>query len=147
MASQISGVSIVYSTFVRAQIKENIKAPRHWPLVVTVSNHRRLDCLLNRLFRRRWKKTLKLRSPVNYPHKRPVTLKMFPSDDVIMVDKMVVWLKFQWSLSYLQTQQITHCWPRVGYIWGFGRNLAVLARLIDLTYYVECWTCFYAWRD
>ena len=31
MASQIIGLSIVYST-VRAQIKENIEAPRHWPL-------------------------------------------------------------------------------------------------------------------
>ena len=33
MASQITSVSIVYSTgFFQAQIKENIKAPRHWPL-------------------------------------------------------------------------------------------------------------------
>ena len=31
MAFQITGASIVYS-FVQAQIKENIKAPRHWPL-------------------------------------------------------------------------------------------------------------------
>ena len=50
----------------------------------SVSNHRCLDCLLNRLFRRRSKKTSKLRvtglcegnSPVT-PHKRPVTLKCF----------------------------------------------------------------------
>ena len=32
MASQITGVSIVYSSPYSAQIKENIKAPRHWPL-------------------------------------------------------------------------------------------------------------------
>ena len=32
MASQITGVSIVFQPFVQAQIKENIKAPRHWPL-------------------------------------------------------------------------------------------------------------------
>ena len=32
MASQITGVVIVYPTFVQAQIEENIKAPRHWPL-------------------------------------------------------------------------------------------------------------------
>ena len=31
MASQITTVSAVYS-FVQAQIKENIKAPRHWSL-------------------------------------------------------------------------------------------------------------------
>ena len=32
VASQITGVSVVYLTFVQAQIKEIIKAPRHWPL-------------------------------------------------------------------------------------------------------------------
>ena len=60
-----------------------------------VSNHQPHDCLLNRLFRRRSKKTSKLRvtglctanspGPVNSPHKWPVTRKMFPFDDVIMV--------------------------------------------------------------
>ena len=60
-----------------------------------VSNHRPHGCLLNRLFRRRSKKTSKLRvtglcawnspGPVNSPHKGPVTRKMFPFDDVIMV--------------------------------------------------------------
>ena len=60
-----------------------------------VSNHRRLDCLLNRLFGRRSNKTPKLcviglcegNSPVTneYPaHKGPVTRKMFQADDVIM---------------------------------------------------------------
>ena len=66
-----------------------------------VSNHRRLDCLLNRLFRRRSKKTSKLRvtglcggsSPVigefpavtgEFPEQKPVTRNMFPFDDVIM---------------------------------------------------------------
>ena len=59
-----------------------------------VSNHQRQNCLLNRIFRRRSKKTSKLRvtglwvgnspGPVNSPHKWPVTLKMFPFDDVNM---------------------------------------------------------------
>ena len=59
-----------------------------------LSNHQRLHCLLNRLFRRWSKKIPKLRvtgfvrgvyrSPVNSPHKGPVTRKMFPFDDVIM---------------------------------------------------------------
>ena len=47
--------------FIQAQIKENIKAPRHWPLCGEIH---------------RW--------PVNSPHKWPVTRKMFPFDDVIM---------------------------------------------------------------
>ena len=61
----------------------------------SVSNHQPHGCLFNRLFRRRWKKTSKLRvtglcvgnspGPVNSPHKEPVTRKMFPFDDVIMI--------------------------------------------------------------
>ena len=55
-----------------------------------ISNHRRLDCLLNRLFRSRSKKTPKVcitglyRRPVNSPHQSPGTRKMSPFDDVIM---------------------------------------------------------------
>ena len=34
IASQITGVSIAFTQpFVQAQITENIKAPRHWPLL------------------------------------------------------------------------------------------------------------------
>ena len=60
-----------------------------------VSNHQPNDCLLNRLFRCRLKKhqgsaSLAFvreirRSTVNSPPKGPVTRKMFPFDDVIMV--------------------------------------------------------------
>ena len=32
MASQITSLTIVYSTAIQTQMKENIKAPRHWPL-------------------------------------------------------------------------------------------------------------------
>ena len=32
MASQITSLTTIYSTFIQAQIKENIKAPRHLPL-------------------------------------------------------------------------------------------------------------------
>ena len=61
-----------------------------------VSNHQPHDCLPNGLFKRRSKKTSKLRVtvfvrgihrwPVNSPHKGPVTRKMFPFDDVIMTN-------------------------------------------------------------
>ena len=60
-----------------------------------VSNHQPRDCLLNRLFSPRSKKTSKLHvtglcvwnspGPVNSPHKWPVTRKMLPFDDVIML--------------------------------------------------------------
>ena len=59
-----------------------------------ISNHQLHHCLRKRLFRRRSKKTSKLRVtglvrgihrwPVNSPHKEPVTRKMFQFDDVIM---------------------------------------------------------------
>ena len=60
-----------------------------------VWNHQPRGCLLSRLFRRRSKKTSKLRvtglcvgnspGPVNSPHKGPVTRKMSPFGDVIML--------------------------------------------------------------
>ena len=60
-----------------------------------VSNHQPHRCLLSRLFGRSSKKTSKLRvtglcagnSPGTgeFPHKWPVTRKMFPFDDVIMI--------------------------------------------------------------
>ena len=59
-----------------------------------VPNLRRLDCILNRLFRRRSKKTSNLRITVlcegnspatgDFPAQKPVTRKMFPSNDIIM---------------------------------------------------------------
>ena len=52
--------------FIRAQIKENIKAPRHCPFVRGIH-----------------------RSPVNSPHKWTVTRKMFPFDDVIMDTSLI----------------------------------------------------------
>ena len=54
----------------------------------SVSNYQLRDCLLNRLFNRRPRKTSKHqvihRERVNSPHKRPVTRKISSFDDVIM---------------------------------------------------------------
>ena len=67
-----------------------------------VSNHQPHDCLLNRVFKHRSKKTSNLRatglcegnSPVTgeFPHKWPATWKMLPFDDVIM--PMIPWILF-----------------------------------------------------
>ena len=85
----------------------DIWSPLHWRHNDhdSVSNHQPHDCLLNGLFRRRSKKTSKLRvtglcvgnstGPVNSPHKWPVTRKMFPFDDVIMHSWCWVSKKFQ----------------------------------------------------
>ena len=66
-----------------------------------VSNHRRLDCLLNRLFWYRSKKISNLRVtrtfargihrwPMTSEHKEPVTRKRFPFDDVVMICPQVI---------------------------------------------------------
>ena len=83
-----------------------------------VSNHQSHGCLLNRLFGRRSKKTSKLRvtglcagnspGPVNSPHKGPVTRKMFPFDDVIMLCR----LQTQWLRSCPAIDKKTRPWCR-----------------------------------
>ena len=62
IASQITSLTIVYLTVYSAQIKENIKASSSLAFVWGIH---------------RWS--------VNSPHKWPVTQKMFPFDDVIMI--------------------------------------------------------------
>ena len=90
----------------------------------SVSNHQPHGCLLNHLFRRRSKKTSKLRvtglcvgnspGPVDSPHKGPVMRKMFPFDDVIMsylgtnmnMDGMVrceIWDTTQWRSKLVKS--------------------------------------------
>ena len=78
------------------QQNPSTQMPLHWRHNDhdSVSNHQPHGCLLKRFFRRRSKKTSKVRvtglcvgnspGPVNSPHKGPVTRKMFPFDDVIM---------------------------------------------------------------
>ena len=75
-----------------------------------IASHPPHDCFFNCLFRRRSKKTSKLRvtglcvgnspGPVNSPHKWPVTQKMFPFDDVIMHDLNS---KYAFPAAYLNT--------------------------------------------
>ena len=89
-------IPIYHYTNFTAQGSTNVYAALRWRHNErdSVSNHQPHDCLLNGLFRRRSKKTSKLRvtglcvgnspGPVNSPHKGPVTRKMFPFDDVIM---------------------------------------------------------------
>ena len=84
----------------------------------SVSNHQPHDCLLNRLFRRRSKKTSKLRvtdlyagnspGPVNSPHKWPVTRKMFPFDDVIMSRSAFVNRANKWYLIFISLYNEIH---------------------------------------
>ena len=75
-----------------------------------VSHHRRVNCLLNRLFRCRSKKTPKLcvtglcegNPPVVSPHKGSVTRRILPFYDVVMSGGVVpyVYGKRTWSSLY-----------------------------------------------
>ena len=87
-----------------------------------VSNHQPHDCLLNRLFSRRSKKTSKLRvtglcagkspGPVISPHKGTVRRKMFSFDDVIV---WVIFTNHDWIIILADSglslsRHLHYCW-------------------------------------
>ena len=86
-----------------------------WAHYCGVSNHQTDDCLLNHLSRRRSKKTSKLRvvrgvyrSPVNSPHKWPVTRKMFPFYDVIMPLWLIIHYIYRIEYTTHQLSFVVH---------------------------------------
>ena len=100
MISVISGTGIMSCPSNRYLIQNHALQWRHYGRD-GVSNHQPHDCLPNRLSRRRSTKHQSSaspafvrgihRSPVNSPHKWPVTRKMRPFDDVIMEDEAMAW--------------------------------------------------------
>ena len=62
----------------------------------SVSNHQPHHCLLNRFFRRRSKKTSKLRVTGLCAGNSPGTRKMFPFDDVIMPNDSYLRQQLRW---------------------------------------------------
>ena len=112
-----------------------------------VSNHQPRGCLLNRLFRRRWKKTSKLRvtglcagisqGPVNFPHKGPVTRKMFPFDAVIMICSA---RKYSRICIVSCLPNISHNYPRI----RLRDRLSFICHIhqIFLYLYYNSWTKF-----
>ena len=101
-----------------------------------VSNHPRLDCLLNPLFRRRSKKTsicasLALvrgihRSPVNSPHKVPVTRKYFH----LMTSSCGRWI----ILNSRGTQCYRNIWPTNDIIYNWAEDQCSLLLIIRLSH-------------
>ena len=108
-----------------------LKSPEHqqawyWPLrwrhndCGGVSNHQPHDCLLNRIFGRISKEHQSSaslafvreihRGPVNFPHKWPVTRKMFPFDDVIMLCRTEL-ISSTWTKPH--QRQTSRCVPFV----------------------------------
>ena len=89
--------------FIRAQIKENIKAPRHWPFFRGIH-----------------------RGPVNSPHKGPVTRKMFSFDDVIM--RILQGLRFECTVPWVR---ILHS-AEEDNLSPFDSNIACLCQGIEI---------------
>ena len=104
--------------FVHMRINENIKAPRHWPLCG------------------------KSPGPVDSLHKWPITRKMFPFNDVIMLHGFVtgtgksLLLKYRWGITHS-----LHKWPITrkmfpfndvimlhGFVTGTGKSLLLKYR-------------------
>ena len=93
-------IILTYTYLFNARIDDGMQLTLQWRYNDHngFSNHQPHGCLLNRLFRRRSKKTSKLRvtdlcvgnspGPVNSMQKGSVTRKMFPFDDVIMSNKI-----------------------------------------------------------
>ena len=112
------------------------------------SNHLRLDCFLNRLFRRKSKKTSNLREgshmwTVDSPHKGSVTRKMYPFDDVIMFFLSWKSPRQNWYLRYLISISTYTCFVDV-HSWGspevdidtlFPRTLILVRRVPMLERY------------
>ena len=110
-----------------------------------VSNHWRLDCSLNRLFRRRSKKASKLHvtglTPVNSPHKGPVTLKCFHLMTSSWVNRNVqqqcrktvyTWLLVSVSFLHVRCEKLS-----------FRQNMT---RIVKKLYAVRFTTCIFLLR-
>ena len=99
-----------------------------------ILNHRRLDCLLNHLFRCRSKKISKLsvtglcegmhQWPVDSPHKGPVMRKIFPFDDSHHVIQQAHW----WS-SCVDLQYMSRIMHRAHALLCFGEHPLKFSRL------------------
>ena len=105
-----------------------------------VSNHQPHDRLLNRIFMRRSKKKWKLRVTglfegthrwaVNSPHKGPVTWKMFPFDDVIMIQYLYTdtvqivdfFLRGRQGTDFPQSQCFGCWWPADAWDQGISNH-------------------------
>ena len=115
----------------------------------SISNHRRLDWLLNRLFRRRSKKTSKLSSAslafvrgihrwrLASPHRRPVTRKMFAFDDVIMAwrDNILVCILRNFDLAHPKSERRLARWTSHGCDYALSKISVILHMAFWIVFY------------
>ena len=109
--------------------------------VPSSDTHRAIcNCLLNRLFRHRSKKTSKL--PVTglcdgkslvtgeFPHKGPVTRKMLPFDDVMMacgLNAIILLSHFSCPFgTWFKVQVCVHCVPSLSLITSYSHYICIM---------------------
>ena len=118
MASQITGVTIVYSTVCSGAVQRKHQSPASLAFVLGIH---------------RW--------PVNSQHKGPVTRKMFPFDDVIMYTygwtytwcsgPMDVWMQHFFN-DVTPSKTITFC--RLGILGPRKKMTTILQMILDNSY-------------
>ena len=83
MASQITSLSIVYSTIYSAADQRKHQSSASLAFVRGIH---------------RW--------PVNSPHKWPITRKMFPFDDVVMMrNRSILWMLMPWFFCFTKSSE------------------------------------------
>ena len=118
-----------------------------------ISNHRPRDCLLKRIFRRRSKKTSKLRGtglcegnspwPVNSPQKGPITRKMFPFDDIIICKLFDIVMKVYFQRQFLCSLQHLSREINGGFVCGILGSMTrhTIVWKIKLIVWSDHWRC------
>ena len=89
MASQITSLTIVYSTFYSGADQRKLQSSASLAFVRGIH-----------------------RGPVNSPHKRPVTRKMFPFDDVIMKRNVHSSVSMSWRQLDISTRYDQYLWRK-----------------------------------
>ena len=99
------------------------------------SNHRRLDCLLNRLFKRRSKTIPKLRATCFYEVKTPVTGE-FPAQRASYAENVSIWWRHHATSTKLQQNTCTRnlC---ANFLWRSVLRLFTRLKYLSTIYYWE----------
>ena len=87
----------------------------------SVLNHRRLDCLLNRLFRRRSKKASKLRVTGLCEGNSPVTGE-FPSQRARNAENVSIWWRHHMNWLTKMSKLVAHMLLQVGFTGKYVEN-------------------------
>ena len=127
---------------VRTYVERGYSLQWHHNGLDGVSNHQPHHCLLSRLFGHRLKKASKLRVTGLCAHKGPVTRKMFPFDDVIMViSKATMAQGIIYDSSSVVSAKFCNIQTEKGDIhiskWKFKQDRNVLASCKDRLVYID----------